>query len=114
MRLKELRIASDFTQEDIANELSCSITAYPRYERGERGIDYSTLLKLSNLFKVSVDYILENDKYAIESHPEQHLNATDALILKQYHKADQFDQVAVLRILGIKEKVGTENLKTAK
>ena len=38
----------------------------------------------------------------------------DALILKRYHKADTFDQIAVLRILDIKEKVGTEKLKKAK
>lgn len=114
MRLKELRLTLGFTQQDIADKLSCTITTYSRYESGKRSMDYSILLKLSEIFRVSVDYILENDKYAIESHPEEHLNTTDALILKQFHKADQFDQIAVLRILGIKEKVGTENLKTAK
>lgn len=114
MRLREIRKNAGMTQKKVCSLLNCSEAVYSRYEQGTRGIDYNILLNLSAIFNVSVDYILENDKYAIESHPEEHLNPTDALILKQFHKADQFDQIAVLRILGIKEKVGTENLKTAK
>ena len=54
-RLKELRLENGYTQQDVAKAI------YAHYEKDERGIDQDTLIKLSNFFKVSIDYILYND-----------------------------------------------------
>lgn len=61
MRLKELRKKKGVKQETVAKAIGCSVSAYARYERGEREADYSTLKELSKYFGVSIDYILEND-----------------------------------------------------
>lgn len=115
MRLKEIRLNAGLTQKDMAEQLNCSIPVYSRYETEKRNMDYNTLIQLSKILKVSIDYILENDNYALETKKNDitydSLNSLDMDILKQYHKADTFDQIAILRILEIKEKIGSEILK---
>ena len=60
-RLKELRLENGYTQQDVAKAILCATSTYAHYEKDERGIDQDTLIKLSNFFKVSIDYILYND-----------------------------------------------------
>lgn len=61
MRLKELRLQRNETQNAIANKIGCSVSCYAKYERGEREPDIYTLKKMSRFFCVSIDYLVEND-----------------------------------------------------
>lgn len=58
-RLKALREDHDFTQTEIANKLNISQITYSQYERGVRGIPIEIILKLSELYRVTTDYILK-------------------------------------------------------
>ena len=58
-RIQELRDSNNYTQEQVAAALSISRGAYSNYENGIRTIPVEHLLTLSNLYGVSVDYILE-------------------------------------------------------
>ena len=57
-RLLLLREEKGISQESVAQLLNVSRQAYSRYERGERELGYPALLKLSQFFDVSVDYLL--------------------------------------------------------
>ncbi len=57
-RLYDLRIDNDLTQKQVADYLLCNRQVYSRYERGLREIPVSMLIKLADLYKTSVDYIL--------------------------------------------------------
>ena len=57
-RLYELRIDNDLTQQQVADYLTCNRQVYARYEKGLREIPVSMLIKLADLYKTSVDYIL--------------------------------------------------------
>ncbi|MBQ7076110.1 MAG: helix-turn-helix transcriptional regulator [Clostridia bacterium] len=57
-RLYDLRIDNDLTQKQVADYLVCNRQVYARYERGLREIPVSMLVKLADLYKTSVDYIL--------------------------------------------------------
>ena len=57
-RLYELRNDHDLTQQQVADYLTCNRQVYARYERGFREIPVSMLVKLADLYKTSVDYIL--------------------------------------------------------
>ncbi len=46
-------------QRDVADFLNCSQQVYSNYELGQRDIPTEVLIKLSQLYNVSVDYILE-------------------------------------------------------
>ena len=59
-RIADLRIDNDLTQQNIADYLGCKREVYRRYEKGERTIPIDFLIKLADLYGVSVDYILEH------------------------------------------------------
>ena len=57
-RLEDLRIDADKTQEEIAEVLNCQREVYRRYEKGIHEIPAWALIKLSEYYNVSTDYIL--------------------------------------------------------
>ena len=62
--LEDLRIDNDKTQAEIADYLGCQREVYRRYEKGTRQIPIDFLIKLAELYHVSIDYIvgLTNEK----------------------------------------------------
>lgn len=64
-RIRALREDKDITQRDMAQHLHCSQQVYSNYELGQRDIPTDILIKLSEFYDVSTDYILgltENPK----------------------------------------------------
>lgn len=57
-RIRDLREDNDFTQKFVAEKLSFSSTNYAKIERGEVVLTAEILIKLSELYNVSTDYIL--------------------------------------------------------
>ena len=57
-RIRDLREDSDLTQKQMAKNLNCSQQVYSNYELGQRDIPTDILIKLSDFYGVSVDYIL--------------------------------------------------------
>lgn len=58
-RIRELREDNDLTQKQVAKELNCSQQVYSNYELGQRDIPTDILIKLTKIYNVSSDYILE-------------------------------------------------------
>lgn len=58
LRLKDLREDKDLKQEDVAKFLNISQTNYSKYELGKINIPISSLIKLSEFFNTSIDYLL--------------------------------------------------------
>jgi len=58
-RIRDLREDKDLIQEQMGEILTCSQRVYSNYERGDIDIPTTTLIKLADFHKVSVDYILE-------------------------------------------------------
>lgn len=63
-RLRKLRNDHNWTQEDIARKLELSRGTYAHYEINKRQPDYDTLKKLSEIFDVSIDYLITGNKYS--------------------------------------------------
>lgn len=57
-RLRDLREDNDYSQTFIADFLSLKQNSYSQIEKGVNGIDAEYLIKLSQLYHCSVDYIL--------------------------------------------------------
>ena len=57
-RIRELRIAKNFTQDDLAEHMNVSHGHISFIESGKRGCSVDVLIALSNLFGVSIDYIV--------------------------------------------------------
>ena len=76
-KLLKLRKARGMSQEDLAGELEVSRQAVSRWESGETLPDAVNLLKLSDLFGVSSDYLLRDElkteQQMVETIPLQHV-----------------------------------------
>lgn len=59
--IKELRLSSKYTQEDLAQKLKISKSTIGMYEQNRRSPDLDTLVKISKIFSVSTDYLLGLD-----------------------------------------------------
>lgn len=57
-RLRECRIKSKYTQQNIADMLGISLNAYQKYEQAERSPSLETLIKIADIFDVTTDYLL--------------------------------------------------------
>lgn len=72
--IKDLRKQKSLSQQAIANYLQITRQAYSNYENGKREPDYETLLKLSEFFDVTVDYLTRGETpTAPLTDPEQQL-----------------------------------------
>lgn len=58
-RIRDLREDKDLTQSQMAKILNCSQQVYSNYELGQRDIPTDILIRISQYYDVSVDYILE-------------------------------------------------------
>lgn len=57
-RIRDLREDHDLKQKQLAEFLSCSQQVYSNYELGQRDIPTDVLIRLSEFYDVSVDYLL--------------------------------------------------------
>ena len=57
-RLLDCRKALNLTQKQVAEVLGVAQPVYQRFEKGIFECNYDQLVKLSDLFGVSVDYLL--------------------------------------------------------
>ena len=57
-RLRDLREDRDLTQQALATLLKVSQATYSRYESGALDIPSTSLIKLAEFYKTSIDYLL--------------------------------------------------------
>lgn len=57
-RIRELREDHDLLQRQVADRLHCSQQVYSNYELGQRDIPTEALIRLAELYGVSIDYLL--------------------------------------------------------
>lgn len=57
-RIRDLREDRDLKQRQLADYLCCSQQVYSNYELGQRDIPTDVLMRLSDFYNVSVDYLL--------------------------------------------------------
>lgn len=69
IKLKTLREQNNLTQREFAEKLSVSHGAIGMWETGKRDPDIETLIKMSDFFGVSIDYLIghTNEPYAVST-----------------------------------------------
>jgi len=58
VNIKDIRTRKNLTQADVANALGVSSVVYSRYETGSRQPSIEVLIKMADIFGVTVDYLL--------------------------------------------------------
>lgn len=99
IRLLDIRIDNNYTQQDMANILKISRSTYKDYELQISVIPIKHLITLSEFFDLSIDYILGFTR------KNQYLNTIDAdkinagIRLKEFRKEYKLTQVKLASIL---------------
>ena len=57
-RIRQIRIKSGVTQEQVAGTLNIDRSFYSRIEAGKKGCSVDLFIQLSNLFRISLDYLI--------------------------------------------------------
>lgn len=82
--LKDLRTKSGLNKQQVADRLGMPYTTYNNYETDARQVGSDTLKKLSKMYDVTIDYLLEND----------HVPGTIvAYHDDEYWTAEEFDEI---------------------
>lgn len=58
LRIRDLREDNDLTQKQISDYLMCDQSLYSKYERGEREIPLSLIVKLADYYDTTIDYLV--------------------------------------------------------
>ena len=80
-KLQLLRTGMKLSQEELANQLNLSRQSITKWENGQAFPDITNLIRLSEIFKVSIDKLVkENDicmvnLFGSESYPDQDMRA---------------------------------------
>ena len=99
-RIRELRIGMGLSQKSLANMLNVSDTAVQNYEYRKRRIPGNVLIAMSELFNVSIDYIL-----MVTDDPTRHkanngnipvLTKDEEELLKCYRQVEPWEKELIL------------------
>ena len=88
-RIKQLRIDNNLTQKDIAEKLGMTPTGISYWESGNAVPNYETLKKLADLFNVSIDFLIGNEK----------TNDENDVLFRKIGKVDVEKKELLMRIL---------------
>ena len=106
MRLKELRTSNRYTQEFVAFHLGITRAAYTNLENGKRQCDPQTLIKLADLYHVSVGYLIGHDTDEEQPHGISVISSSTIAphqkdLLNAYEALSDAEQQMLCRMLGI-------------
>ena len=57
-RIKQLREENNWTQLELSQKINCAMSSIAMYEKEDRKPSLEVLIKLSDIFDCSIDYIL--------------------------------------------------------
>lgn len=97
--LKTLRTNAQKTQFEVALYLGITRAAYTNIENGKRQPDNTILLKLSEYFNVSIDYLLGNTDIKEKPTPNwSELSKKDKAILEWFYSLPEEKRQAILTV----------------
>lgn len=129
--LKSLRKQHSYTQKDISSYLHVSRQCYSQYESGQRSPNYSTLIQLTSLYGVSLDYLFFHSNNSSFVHPQcsqlssktnltlqepepLYITMSEITLIKIFRKTPLSIQKKVLRFLEYKSSQSTPDNKNNK
>lgn len=97
-RLKELRKEKGLTQEDLGNLVNVTKVSICCYENGTRTPSLETLIDLSNIFEVNVDYLLGHDKLLVAENEDGYsikISTEEIVMLNELRKSKELYRLLI-------------------
>lgn len=102
IKLQELRELNNLSQNDMAKLMNISKSAYNQFEQQYRIITISRLNDISNIFKVSIDYLLNLTSKKQYTHNQKEINTIlTSTRLKELRKSLNLTQTKLAEKLNI-------------
>ena len=101
-RIKELRTARGWTQDELAERLGVSRSRVGMYETGRREPDFETLEAIADLFNVDMNYLLckaETSNTGMRETKAVRINVYGKLMIEVAEKLTKNDQDVVFEAL---------------
>lgn len=103
-RLMVLRKMAKLRQSDVAAKLGVTTSCYQKYENGKGEAGYTALIKLSDLFGVSIDYLLcktdeKQPPSAVKVSAVDSLSKSEKALLSAYVRIDDRSKTALMSIM---------------
>lgn len=61
-KIKDLRVANGFTQEEMAEQLDISLNGYRNLEKGVSKVDWDKLIQIAQIFKIDLLQLVEAEQ----------------------------------------------------
>ncbi len=104
-KLRELRVNSGYTQQQVADVLDCSRSTYTYYETGKTSPDLPTLILLAKIFNVSIAELLEEEKSPTMVRDSGRSQPRKKAVTHIYDlNPDELSLISYYRVLSEKEK----------
>ena len=103
--LKQLRMKQGLTSEELCSKIGIKGGSYRNYERNDRKPDYDTLVKLSDFYGVTTDYLLGRPDAKPPDDPvellaaQYKLGTTEHAIIASYLALPQEDRTKLVNIV---------------
>lgn len=111
-RLAELRRQHNLTQNDIADRLNISAQAVSKWENDLTSPDIDTLLKLADIFNISTDELLGNNKIEPVYLPTEQRKDINQLVFRIIVDSVDGDRVRInLPMAAVKIFVNNDSVK---
>ena len=94
-RIKELRTQLHLSQDYVAKYLGINRSTYTQMENGNRKVLADEVAKLSELFGVTTDSLLNNTE----------LSQPATLFARSFEKLDERDQAEIMNLIRFKEQI---------
>ena len=97
-RIKELRTRLHLSQDYVAKFLGVNRSTYTQMENGKRKVLAEEIAKLSNLFGVSADKLLNDSE----------ISQPAAMFARSFEKLDERDQAEIMNLIRFKNQVKSQ------
>lgn len=109
-KLKQLRTDRNLTQSELAEKLNLSKANISKYESNDIEPNLQTLTAISNLFNISIDYLLKNSSKiqdgskALDEELQQLLNDPDTMVaFKDFKNLSDTDKQEIINFIRFKK-----------
>lgn len=100
--IKELREKENKTQEELSEELNISRSSLSNIERGNQNASVDILIKISQIFKVSLEYLtLKEDEYSYYLNNNENKESKFKIFVKKFFKNKSNTISFILLIIGL-------------
>jgi transcriptional regulator with XRE-family HTH domain len=91
LRIKHLRLEKGLTQEELAGKLGLKKSTISLYESNGRQPDYETLIKLADIFGVTIDGLFgRGDLFPLTDDERTFLDHYKSLPVKEKNEAESY------------------------